>query len=86
MLMVACAQGSSQTVTEYLAEMLPMPVRGITDVLAGEIDLTLYNPEQQVIDWQQITAHQANALAAGLPALGGGLRSRIDLAHVEKAA
>lgn len=77
MLLVACTHDWSTRVTEYLTEMLPIPVRAVSEVLAHEMDLTLYNPEAQKIDWQSISVDQRNALAAGLPAIGGVLRNRI---------
>ena len=78
MLVVACTDDWSERVTSYLAEMLPIPIRTIGEMLAGELDLTLYNPEPQTVDWTRLEARQANALAAGLPALGGVLRDEIE--------
>ena len=86
MLMVACTDGWTQKVCDYLAEMLPMPVRSVREVLASEVDLTLYNPEQARVDWQNLSEQQGNALAAALPALGGALRFHIDQAHLEHVA
>ncbi len=77
MLVVACTQDWSPRVTEYLTEMLPIPVRSIAEVLADELDLKLFNPEEQVVDWHNLQSAQTNAIAAGLPALGGILRQHI---------
>lgn len=85
MLVVACTQDWSERVAEYLTEMLPIPVRSIAEVLTDELDIKLFNPEQQVVDWRHLQSSQANAIAAGLPALGGILRQHIANA-VQKAA
>ncbi len=85
MLVVACTDDWSERVTSYLAEMLPIPIRTISEMLAGELDLTLYNPEPQAVDWTQLESAQANALAAGLPALGGVLRDEIERSLKEVA-
>jgi MSHA biogenesis protein MshI len=84
-LLVSCTHGWSERVSEYLGEMLAMPVRTITEVLAAGIDLTLFNPEREDVDWEHIQASQANAIAAALPALGGALRGAIELAQEEAA-
>jgi hypothetical protein len=65
--------------------MLPIPVRSIAEVLAGEMALQLHNPDVQTIDWHALQPAQANAIAAGLPALGGVLRHHIAQ-NVEQAA
>ena len=85
MLVVACTHDWSERVTEFLTEMLPIPVRSITEVLAGELTLRLHNPDAQLIDWHALAPAQANAIAAGLPALGGILRHHIAQ-NVEQAA
>lgn len=85
MLLVACTHDWSAQVTEYLTEMLPIPVRSVSEVLAHEMDLTLYNPDAQIVDWENISTEQGNALAAGLPAIGGVLRKRIAKAMAEAA-
>ncbi|XOV84051.1 MAG: hypothetical protein ACFHXK_02825 [bacterium] len=85
MLVVACTQDWSERVTGYLTEMLPIPVRSIAEVLAGELTLQLHNPDVQHVDWQALQPAQANAIAAGLPALGGVLRQHIAQS-VEQAA
>lgn len=85
MLVVACTDDWSARVTEYLAEMLPIPVRTVAEVLAHEVKLELHNPEAQAIDWADLTTEQTNAIAAGLPALGGALRHQISRALAEVA-
>ncbi len=76
MLMIACTHSWTARVTEYLAEMLPMPVRTIYDAMAGEVELTLFNPDRVEIDWQALDEDQANAICAGLLAFGGALRNK----------
>ena len=85
MLVVACTGGWSQRVTEYLAEMLPIPIRTIGEMLENEFELTLYNPEAELVDWTSLNADQVNAIAAGMPALGGVLRGEIEQALAEVA-
>ena len=85
MLVVACTHDWSEQVTEYLTEMLPIPVRTIAEVLAGEMSLTLHNPDVQEVDWQNITDAQGNAISAGLPAIGGVLRNQIARVVAEAA-
>jgi hypothetical protein len=85
MLVVACTDDWSTRVTGYLAEMLPIPVRTVAEVLADELKLTLYNPEVQPIDWAELGVEQTNAIAAGLPALGGVLRHQIARALADAA-
>ncbi|MEQ9451406.1 MAG: hypothetical protein RJQ07_07445 [Pseudomonadales bacterium] len=78
MLMVACTDSWTSRVTEYLTEMLPMPVRSVHEALAGEFAIRLHNPTPADVDWDTITAEQTDALAASIPALGGILRAQID--------
>ncbi len=85
MLVVACTGGWSGRVTEYLAEMLPIPIRTINEMLADEFALTLYNPEPRLVDWSTPADDQVNAIAAGMPALGGVLRGEIEQALAEVA-
>ncbi len=80
MLMVACTHDWSQRVCEYLSEVLAIPVREVSPLLHDEIDLGLFNPEREEINWQAPSSAQANAIAAGLPALGGVLRHTIQAA------
>jgi len=83
-LTVACTHGWSERVCEYLAGMLAIPVRSLSPLLQEELQLNLFNPQAQQIDWQALTSEQTNAIAAGLPALGGMLRPLI-LQHSEAA-
>lgn len=85
MLVVACTDDWTPLVSQYLAEMLPFPVRTVAEVLAGEIQLALHNPQAQEVDWGTLSDAQSNAIAAGLPALGGLFRQQIARA-VEEAA
>ena len=79
-LMIACTHGWSSRVCEYLSEMLAIPIREVGSLLKDEVQLTLYNPEAVQVDWLNMTADQSNAVAAGLPALGGVLRQTINIA------
>ncbi len=85
MLVVACTGGWSQRVTEYLADMLPIPIRTISEMLEDEFALTLHNPDPQLVDWAKLDDDQVNAIAAGMPALGGVLRGEIEQALAEVA-
>ena len=78
MLMVACTHSWTPLVTEYLTEMLPMPVRTVTETLAPEFQIDLHNPEPSEVDWEAVTDAETNALVAALPALGGALRNRLQ--------
>ncbi|MEM7096764.1 MAG: hypothetical protein AAF541_00785 [Pseudomonadota bacterium] len=84
-LMAACTHGWSARVCDYLSEMLAIPIREVVDLMKDEVRLTLHNPEQQEIDWHDLTEHQSNAIAAGLPAIGGVLRDNIAKAAAEAA-
>lgn len=84
-LLVACTDSWSQPVTEYLSEMLPIPVRVVSDVLGAELSLQLFNPEPEQLNFSQLTEQQLNALSAGLPAIGGALRGQIDKQLAEVA-
>ncbi len=77
MLMVACTDSWSDRVVGYLGSMLPIPVRTIADALEGEMRINLCNPESEVLQLSKLTEKQTNALAAGLPVLGGVLRQRV---------
>ena len=77
-LIVTCTHGWAETVTDYLNQMLTVPARSIEDVLAGEMTMTLHNPNAEALDWAHMRAEQINAVAAGLPALGGALRNRVQ--------
>ena len=76
-LMAACTHGWAARVCEHLSEMLAIPIREVSDLIKDEVQLTLHNPEQVLIDWDALTEDQANAIAAGLPAIGGVLRQNI---------
>ena len=78
LLMVACTHDWTEEVTSYLSECLTIPVRAIGEVLAGELSLELHNPNAEVIDWNALDPRQVNAVTAGLPALGGVLRQRLN--------
>ena len=72
--LVATTHGWQQHLVEYLAEMLPIPIRTLTEDLAQDHDLCLYNPEPVDVDWGDLSLDQSNAIAAALPAMGGLLR------------
>jgi MSHA biogenesis protein MshI len=74
-LIVSTTEGWQDKVCEYLNEMLPVAVRSLRDELSALYDITLHNPEPQVIDWNDPTTAQRNALTAALPAMGGLLRT-----------
>ncbi|MEM9620726.1 MAG: hypothetical protein AAF993_03700 [Pseudomonadota bacterium] len=84
-LMVACTHGWSNRVCDYLTEMLAIPVRPISPLLQDEIDLSLFNPQAEQIDWANLSEEQTNAVAAGLPALGGLFRPALAAAASEAA-
>ena len=77
LLIVASTHSWNETVCDYLAEQLPIPVRSVGQTLAGELDLVLHNPEARLVDWDAMDIEQRNALAAGLPAVGGVLRETL---------
>ena len=85
LLVVACTDAWSARVTEHLSEMLPIPVRSVSEVLSQEVQLTLHNPEPMSVDWARMQVAETNAVAAGLPAIGGVLRGRIAAAVAEVA-
>lgn len=76
-LMAACTHNWSARVCDYLSEVLPIPVRTLGSLVEDEVSLRLFNPHQELVDWSQLTEDQANAIAAGLPAIGGVLRRTI---------
>lgn len=73
-LLVATTHGWQEHFVNHLAEMLPIPIRTLTAELATQYHLQLHNPEPQAVDWNDLTVAQANAISAGLPAIGGLLR------------
>lgn len=73
-LMVAATHSWQRRVCEFLTEMMPVPIRGLSDVLAERFSIVLHNPEPVTLDWENIKDTEANALAAALPAIGGLLR------------
>ncbi|MGI9328045.1 MAG: type IV pilus biogenesis protein PilM [Pseudomonadales bacterium] len=73
-LLVATTHSWQQRVCEFLSEMLPVPIRNLTDVLAERFIIELHNPDPVQIDWNDVCTTEANALTAALPALGGLLR------------
>ena len=83
-LMAACTHGWSKRVCEHLSEMLAIPIREVVDLIKEEVRLTLHNPDRVEVDWDNLSADEANAIAAGLPAIGGVLRKHI--AEVSEAA
>jgi hypothetical protein len=85
MLVVMCTDDWTERVSEYLGEMLPIPVRTIDEVLAGELQITLFSPRETAVDWSALDAGMRNAIAAGLPAVGGLLRHRIESTVAELA-
>ena len=85
MLAIACTHDWTSKVAEYLGEMLPIPVRSLDEVLAGDLKIQLHNPKVVDVDWAAMTIEQRNALAAGLPALGGVLRHQIAAGVTEAA-
>ena len=72
-LLVAASEGWEQRLVAHLQEMLPLPVRPLAAELAGALELTLFNPDPQPVDWNQLSIEQGSALTAALPALGGVL-------------
>lgn len=87
-LIVSTTEGWQDKVCEHLNDMLPLAVRSLRDELSALYDITLHNPEPQLIDWSDPTTAQRNALTAALPAMGGLLRTLRDGAgeSVEAAA
>lgn len=73
-LLVAATHGWQENICAYLADMLAVPVRPLTDELAPHYELELFNPSAKRIDWSNLTVPEANALAAALPTFGGVLR------------
>jgi len=82
-LLVATTHGWQEHFVSYLDEMLPIPIRTLTTELANNYQLQLYNPDPLAVDWNQLGVAEANAISAGLPAIGGLLRG---LAPVAKTA
>ena len=74
---VGATDGWQERIVEYLAEMLPMPVRGLTAEVGRTCNLSIFNPEPETIDWDAPTDLQVRALNAALPAVGGALRSTV---------
>ncbi|MEM1229204.1 MAG: hypothetical protein AAGI15_01610 [Pseudomonadota bacterium] len=73
-LLVAATHSWQSRVCEFLTEMMPVPIRGLSEALSDRFAIELHNPDAQQIDWDAISDTQANALAAALPAIGGLLR------------
>ena len=73
-LLVATTHSWQARVCEFLNEMLPVPIRGLTEALADRFSVVLHNPEPVRVDWDNVCTTEANALTAALPALGGLLR------------
>lgn len=77
-LVIACTHEWAGLVTDYFAEMMPIPIRRVDEVLAHEMQISLFNSDQQQkVDWSVISDAQVGAIAAGLPAIGGALRHRL---------
>lgn len=73
-LLVAATHGWQEHIVEHLSDMLPLSVRTLSAELATQYHLQLHNPEPQDVNWNDLTVAQANAVSAGLPAIGGLLR------------
>lgn len=78
-LLVATTHGHASNVVSHLEEMLPLPVRRLSEVLTAELDIELLDPEPVMLSPEGISEEQDQALAAVLPAIGGFLRRRIEL-------
>lgn len=88
MLMVACTEDWTQRVCGHLGEMLAVPVRSVSEILHSElaVNLCALDAPDEPIDWSNVSDAQTNALAAGLPALGGLLRAHIEASQDGEAA
>lgn len=73
-LLVAATHGWQEQIVEYLSDMLPVSIRTLSAEMATQYQLQLHNPELQEVDWSNLSVAQANAISAGLPAIGGLLR------------
>lgn len=74
-LLVATTHSWQVRVCEFLNEMLPVPIRSMTEVLADRFEVELHNPDPVAVDWNDVCTTEANALTAALPALGGLLKN-----------
>ncbi|MFK7916070.1 MAG: pilus assembly protein PilM [Pseudomonadales bacterium] len=70
-LLVATTHSWQVRVCEFLNEMLPVPIRSMTEVLADRFEVELHNPDPVTVNWDDVCTTEANALTAALPALGG---------------
>ena len=73
-LLVATTHSWQVRVCEFLNEMLPVPIRSMTDVLADHFEVELHNPDPVAVNWDDVCTSEANALTAALPAIGGLLQ------------
>ncbi len=73
-LLVAATGKWQASIVAHLGEMLPVPVRSLSEVFAEHYALTLVDSEDSPLHSDALTGPQADALASGLPALGGLLR------------
>lgn len=65
-----------QDLMGFFAEILPIPVRSLAEVMASETELEIVrNGSGERVNWSAPAPAHLDALADGLPALGGALRS-----------
>lgn len=85
-LILAAPEDWQAPISDYLAEMLPVPNRAVVGELGNLLALRLHNPEPHDIAWDELQGGDWSAVTAALPALGGLLRDTPFLADEEQVA
>ncbi len=80
-LMVAATHEWQSRIVDYLAEMLPLPVRSLPEFLCENYTIDLYNPRSRQLAATELGNEEKQALAAAIPAFGGAIRSTRFLAN-----
>ena len=78
LLVVACYAEYAPELLAYLAEVLPIPVRSLGEVMEGEVALQMVSDQHHAIDWSNCEAEHHDLLVDALPALGASLIASLD--------
>ena len=85
-LLVATQHGWQAAVCKHLGEMLPIPIRCVSDDLRELFSIRLHHSGSVDLDWDNLSVNQADVLTAALPALGGLMRAVGDYDESREAA
>ena len=79
--LVTATQSWERQIVEYLEDMLPVAVTSLNEALCKRLNITIFGSTPVLLSAESLSAEDARAVAAALPAIGGLLR-KIEAAGI----